>query len=36
LNISEDERRANLADLAAGRVSSAEAMQLLQGEELAS
>jgi hypothetical protein len=30
--ISEDERRAILADLAAGRVSSAEAMRMLQGK----
>jgi len=30
--ISEDERRAILADLAAGRISSAEAMRMLQGK----
>ncbi len=32
--ISEDERRAILADLAAGRISSSDAMRMLQGEEL--
>jgi hypothetical protein len=32
--ISEDERRAILADLAAGRISSSDAMQMLQGEDL--
>ena len=34
LVISEDERRAILADLAAGRISSNDAMQMLQGKEL--
>lgn len=34
LVISEDERRAILADLAAGRISSSDAMQMLQGKEL--
>ncbi len=32
--ISEDERRSILADLAAGRISSADAMRMLQGEGL--
>lgn len=32
--ISEDERRAILADLAAGRISSSNAMRMLQGEEI--
>ena len=34
LVISDDERRAILADLSAGRISSNDAMQMLQGKEL--
>ena len=36
LVVSEEERRAILADLAAGRISSEEAMQLLQGVQVGS